>query len=423
MLTYTLNDTDGPKYLQLSKLIKADVESGKLKAGDRLPSKRTFARNSGVSTITVQNAYDQLISEGYVTAVEKKGYYVSSFRKPVKTAPVMETGEIKEPELPDLSGNRMREESFPFSIWSKLLRETLSTDRDKLLSPIRAEGVPELRKAIAGHLSSFRGMSVSPSQIVIGAGTEYLYSLLIQLLGRELVYAIEDPGYGKLSRIYAANAIKYTKVPLDEKGLSAELLDSSGADVAHISPNHHFPTGITMPLERRYELLAWAAAKDTRFIIEDDYDSEFRVSKSPVPTMYSLDGSGSVIYMNTFSKSLASTIRISYMVLPETLGDTFRRELSFYASTVPSFEQYTLSRFISEGYFEKHINRMRLYYIRQRQAVIDEILMSPLKDSCTIIENSAGLHFILAINTEKSDETIKSELLKEGIKIPLFENR
>ena len=260
-------------------------------------------------------------------------------------------------------------------------------------------------------------MSVSPSQIVIGAGTEYLYSLLIQLLGRELVYAIEDPGYGKLSRIYAANAIKYTKVPLDGKGLSAELLCSSGADVAHISPNHHFPTGITMPLERRYELLAWAAAKETRFIIEDDYDSEFRVSKSPVPTMYSLDGSGSVIYMNTFSKSLASTIRISYMVLPETLGDTFRRELSFYASTVPSFEQYTLSRFISEGYFEKHINRMRLYYIRQRQAVIDEILMSPLKDRCTIIENSAGLHFILSINTEKSDETIKSELLKEGIKI------
>lgn len=417
MLTYTLNDTDGPKYLQLSKLIKADVESGKLKAGDRLPSKRTFARNSGVSTITVQNAYDQLISEGYVTAVEKKGYYVSSFRKPVKTAPVIESIDLPEPDLPDLSGNRMREESFPFSIWSKLLRETLSTDRDKLLSPIRAEGVPELRKAIAGHLSSFRGMSVSPSQIVIGAGTEYLYSLLIQLLGRELVYAIEDPGYGKLSRIYAANAIKYTKVPLDEKGLSAELLDSSGADVAHISPNHHFPTGITMPLERRYELLAWAAAKETRFIIEDDYDSEFRVSKSPVPTMYSLDGSGSVIYMNTFSKSLASTIRISYMVLPETLGDTFRRELSFYASTVPSFEQYTLSRFISEGYFEKHINRMRLYYIRQRQAVIDEILMSPLKDSCTIIENSAGLHFILSINTEKSDETIKSELLKEGIKI------
>ncbi|MDD7536787.1 MAG: PLP-dependent aminotransferase family protein, partial [Bullifex sp.] len=360
MLTYTLNDTDGPKYLQLSKLIKADVESGKLKAGDRLPSKRTFARNSGVSTITVQNAYDQLISEGYVTAVEKKGYYVSSFRKPVKTAPVIESTDLPEPDLPDLSGNRMREESFPFSIWSKLLRETLSTDRDKLLSPIRAEGVPELRKAIAGHLSSFRGMSVSPSQIVIGAGTEYLYSLLIQLLGRELVYAIEDPGYGKLSRIYAANAIKYTKVPLDEKGLSAELLCSSGADVAHISPNHHFPTGITMPLERRYELLAWAAAKETRFIIEDDYDSEFRVSKSPVPTMYSLDGSGSVIYMNTFSKSLASTIRISYMVLPETLGDTFRRELSFYASTVPSFEQYTLSRFISEGYFEKHINRMRL---------------------------------------------------------------
>ncbi|MGN0907164.1 MAG: PLP-dependent aminotransferase family protein, partial [Bullifex sp.] len=360
MLTYTLNDNDGPKYLQLSKLIKADVESGKLKAGDRLPSKRTFARNSGVSTITVQNAYDQLISEGYVTAVEKKGYYVSSFRKPLNTARVIENNEPSEPELPDLSGNRMREESFPFSVWSRLLRETLNTDRDKLLSPIRAEGVPELRKAIAHHLSSFRGMSVSPSQIVIGAGTEYLYSLLIQLLGRELVYAIEDPGYGKLSKIYSANSINFRKVPLDYKGLSSKQLYSSAADVAHISPNHHFPTGITMPLERRYELLAWAASKKGRYIIEDDYDSEFRVSRTPVPTMYSLDGSGSVIYMNTFSKSLASTIRISYMVLPENLASRFHSELSFYSSTVPSFEQYTLSRFISEGYFEKHINRMRL---------------------------------------------------------------
>ncbi len=417
MLTYTFSESDGPRYLQLAKMIKADVESGKLRPGDRLPSKRTFARNSGVSTITVQNAYDQLISEGYVTAVEKKGYYVSSFRKPRQPAPVAAVKEEPVPDIPDLSGNTMREESFPFSIWSRLLRETMRDDRDRLLSPIRAEGVAELREAIASHLSSFRGMSVSPSQIVIGAGTEYLYSLLIQLLGRELTYAIEDPGYGKLSRIYAANAIKYIPVPLDDKGLSAERLEASNADVAHISPNHHFPTGITMPLDRRYELLAWASAKQGRYIIEDDYDSEFRVSRSPVPTMYSLDGSGCVIFMNTFSKSLASTIRISYMVLPEALAEKFRNELSFYASTVPSFEQYTLARFISEGYFEKHINRMRLYYIRQRQAVMDEISASPLKDSCTIIENSSGLHFTLALKTGKSDDTIRSSLLQAGIRI------
>ena len=419
MLTYTLDKDKGHLSRELYKALKNDIEGGKLKRGEKLPSKRTFARNCSVSTITVQNAYDQLVSEGYITAIEKKGYYVSdSVAKKSKVSYLVdEDEETTTVELPDLSNNRVNVDNFPFSIWSRIMRKTMGEKQNLLLSPMKTEGVYELRRAISHHLSSFRGMAVSPSQIIVGAGTEYLYSLIIQLLGRDKLYALEDPGYMKLERIYNANGVRSIKVELDDKGLSLLSLEKSSADIAHISPNHHYPTGITMPLDRRYEILSWAAKKDERYIIEDDYDSEFRVSRNPVPTFYSLDTSGSVIYMNTFSKSLASTVRISYMVLPDSLAERFKENFSFYSSTVSSFEQYTLASFIEEGFFEKHINRMRLYYIRQRQAVLSLLSSSLMKDKCSVIENDSGLHFILRLNTFLSDKEVKDILYREGIKI------
>ena len=419
MLTYTLDKDKGHLSRELYKALKNDIEGGKLKRGEKLPSKRTFARNCSVSTITVQNAYDQLVSEGYITAIEKKGYYVSdSVAKKSKVSYLVdEDEETTTVELPDLSNNRVNVDNFPFSIWSRIMRKTMGEKQNLLLSPMKTEGVYELRRAISHHLSSFRGMAVSPSQIIVGAGTEYLYSLIIQLLGRDKLYALEDPGYMKLERIYNANGVGSIKVELDDKGLSLLSLEKSSADIAHISPNHHYPTGITMPLDRRYEILSWAAKKDERYIIEDDYDSEFRVSRNPVPTFYSLDTSGSVIYMNTFSKSLASTVRISYMVLPDSLAERFKENFSFYSSTVSSFEQYTLASFIEEGFFEKHINRMRLYYIRQRQAVLSLLSSSLMKNKCSVIENDSGLHFILRLNTVLSDKEVKEILYREGIKI------
>ena len=419
MLTYTLDKDKGHLSRELYKALKNDIEEGKLKRGEKLTSKRTFARNCSVSTITVQNAYDQLVSEGYITAIEKKGYYVSdSVAKKSKVSYLVdEDEETTTVELPDLSNNRVNVDNFPFSIWSRIMRKTMGEKQNLLLSPMKTEGVYELRRAISHHLSSFRGMAVSPSQIIVGAGTEYLYSLIIQLLGRDKLYALEDPGYMKLERIYNANGVGSIKVELDDKGLSLLSLEKSSADIAHISPNHHYPTGITMPLDRRYEILSWAAKKDERYIIEDDYDSEFRVSRNPVPTFYSLDTSGSVIYMNTFSKSLASTVRISYMVLPDSLAERFKENFSFYSSTVSSFEQYTLASFIEEGFFEKHINRMRLYYIRQRQAVLSLLSSSLMKDKCSVIENDSGLHFILRLNTFISDKEVKDILYREGIKI------
>ena len=419
MLTYTLDKDKGHLSRELYKALKNDIEEGELKRGEKLPSKRTFARNCSVSTITVQNAYDQLVSEGYITAIEKKGYYVSdSVAKKSKVSYLVdEDEETTTVERPDLSNNRDNVDNFPFSIWSRIMRKTMAEKQNLLLSPMKTEGVYELRRAISHHLSSFRGMAVSPSQIIVGAGTEYLYSLIIQLLGRDKLYALEDPGYMKLERIYNANGVGSIKVELDDKGLSLLSLEKSSADIAHISPNHHYPTGITMPLDRRYEILSWAAKKDERYIIEDDYDSEFRVSRNPVPTFYSLDTSGSVIYMNTFSKSLASTVRISYMVLPDSLAERFKENFSFYSSTVSSFEQYTLASFIEEGFFEKHINRMRLYYIRQRQAVLSLLSSSLMKDKCSVIENDSGLHFILRLNTFISDKEVKDILYREGIKI------
>ena len=420
MLTYSLDKNKGHLSKELYRALKKDIEEGNLKRGEKLPSKRTFARNCSVSTITVQNAYDQLVSEGYITAYEKKGYFVSDGvgkKRAAVSFVVKEEEEKAKMDLPDLSNNRVREDNFPFSIWSRLMRKTMAEKQKQLLSPMATEGVYELRKAISHHLSSFRGMAVSPSQVLVGAGTEYLYSLIIQLLGRDKTYAIEDPGYMKLERIYESNGVKSTRVQLDEKGLSLEMLEDSGADIAHISPNHHYPTGITMPLDRRYEILSWAAGKEDRYILEDDYDSEFRVSRNPFPTLYTLDGSGSVIYMNTFSKSLASTVRISYMVLPFDLAERFKEKLSFYSSTVSSFEQYTLASFILDGYFEKHINRMRLFYIRQRKAILSLIYSSPMKDRCSVIENDSGLHFILRLHTTLSDEKVKEILKEEGIKI------
>lgn len=258
---------------------------------------------------------------------------------------------------------------------------------------------------------------MDPNQIVIGAGTEYLYSLLIKLLGNKRIYCIENPGYKKIKQIYESNNAICKYARMDENGIIIDDLRKANGDIAHISPTHHFPTGITMPVSRRYELLAWANESADRYIIEDDYDSEFRLTGKPIPTLQSIDACGKVIYMNTFSKSLTSSIRISYMVLPEKLANEFYERLSFYSCTVSTFEQYTLARFMSGGYFEKHINRMRIYYKKKRAKVLEIINKVFDKKECHVIENDSGLHFVLQINTKVSDKVIKERLQREKIKI------
>lgn len=422
MLTYNFENVDGPIYEYVYKCIKEDILEGNLITGTKLPSKRSFAKNNGVSTITIQNAYDQLISEGYIYAIPKKGYYVADIagfkkvKRPEKASMDIKVP-VKEDIVFDFSSNKIEVGNFPFSIWARLMRDTISNREGELLEISPCGGVYELREAIAEHLSSFRGMSVDPNQIIVGAGTEYLYGLLIKLLGKDKIYCIENPGYKKLYEIYKSNDVCCKAAGLDEQGVVVEELRKVKADIAHISPTHHFPTGITMPVSRRYELLAWANETESRYIIEDDYDSEFRLNGKPIPPLQSIDACEKVIYMNTFSKSLASTIRISYMVLPRHLANRFYEQLSFYSCTVSTFEQYTLASFIKKGYFEKHINRMRLHYGRKRAQILQIIRNIFSNNECEILENDSGLHFLLQFNTKVPDEYVKGKLREKKIKI------
>lgn len=414
MLTYELKKSPGvPLYEALYRCIRGDILSGALRPGEKLPSKRALAENLEVSKITVEAAYSQLLSEGYICSREKVGYFVETVerRNPVPTAPVLHPKEDAACLL-DLTANGT--EQFPFSVWSRLQREVMLDFGEALLAPLPNRGIPELRQAIAGHLAAFRGMRVDPENILIGAGTDFLYNLLIQLLGREKVYAVEEPGYGKIRKIYAAGGVQTVSAAMDDRGVLPESLGS--ADVLHISPSHHFPTGIVTPVSRRRELLDWAN-RGEKWIIEDDYDSEFRFDAHPVPAMQSLDDGGRVIYMNSFSKSLAPSIRISYMVLPAGLMAAFQQKLGFYSCTVPSFEQYTLARFLSRGFFEKHINRMRKFYKNRRNAVVSLLEKCSFSDKLTIQEQDAGLHFLLNVATSLSDQSLTEKLAALGIRV------
>ena len=414
MLTYQLKKAPGiPLYEALYRCIRQDILEGKLPAGTKLPSKRALAENLEVSKITVETAYGQLLSEGYIRSQEKVGYFVEAAeRARPQSAPA--SGDIPAAPAPvlDLTGGGT--ERFPFSVWSRLQREVMLDYGEKLLLPMHNQGIFELRQAIAAHLGAFRGMQVSAEQILIGAGTDFLYNLLIQLLGRELTYAVEEPGYGKIRKIYAAAGARVLSVPMDERGVIPGALQQ--AQVLHISPSHHFPTGLVTPMSRRVELLHWAM-QGGNWIIEDDYDSEFRFDAHPMAAMQSLDLSGRVIYMNSFSKTLAPSIRISYMVLPRELLLRFRQQLGFYSCTVPSFEQYTLARFLTRGHFEKHINRMRKFYKARRNRVISALKESQWAPRLTILEQDAGLHFLLKVETALSDRELVAMLSSMGIRV------
>ena len=416
MLTYELKKAPGvPLYEALYRCIREDILTGKLAAGEKLPSKRALAANLEVSKITVEAAYDQLLAEGYIRSREKIGYFVEPVELLTPAATVAEepTAPVSPQCLIDLTANAP--DHFPFSVWSKLQREVMLDLGEQLLQPIPNRGVGELRQAICRHLADFRGMAVSPENILIGAGTDFLYNLLIQLLGRDKIYAVEEPGYEKIRRIYAAGGVACAQAPMDSKGVIPQALEN--AQILHISPSHHFPTGLVTPMSRRLELLDWAAGKADRYIIEDDYDSEFRFDAHPMSAMQSMDRSGRVIYMNTFSKSLAPSIRISYMVLPRELMAQFQQKLGFYSCTVPSFEQYTLARFLSRGYFEKHINRMRKSYKLRRNQVVQTIKDCPFAQSLTILEQDAGLHFLVKVRTPLSDDALTDRCLKAGIRV------
>ncbi len=421
MLTYDMNRKDKHfLYERLYEYIKADIVSGRLRDGERLPSKRALSEHLKISKVTVENAYAQLLDEGYIFSKERSGFFVS---KPIG-APADRSEkngistENREPQkfLADFKTNAIWAEKFPFSVWSKLMRQVISAYGTELLQPMPSNGVLLLRSAIADMLRKFRGMQVNADQIVIGAGTEYLYSLIVQLLGREHGYVVENPGYAKIVNVYHSVGAAVCNVKMDSEGISMEDLSSGNASVVHISPAHHFPSGTVTSQKRRAELYDWLCNNPTRWIIEDDYDCEFRFSGNPIPPIQTICPDR-VIYMNTFSKTIAPSVRISYMVLPQRLIESFHRLLGFYSCTVPAFEQYTLAEFLLQGYFEKHINRMRRHYKLLRNLLIERLQSGEMGMRSSISEENAGLHFLLRVNTAYTDAEIVKRCAQKSIRI------
>ena len=439
MLIYDLEKREGkPIYEYLYCCIKKDILRGVLKPGEKLPSKRELARDHKIALITVENAYAQLIIEGYVVAKEKSGYFVSaqeledsvlSVRDPQENLPIADSGkkedsaamkaaggEIRQREwLVDFSSSQLRADAFPFATWSKLLRRVMDEREDVFLQKPESIGVLKLRENIAMYLKKAKGLDVSADRILVGPGTEYLHHVILQLLGRSRIVAVEDPGYKKVGQIYEGNGLKCLHIPVDEYGLMVGRLVGSNAGLVHISPSHHFPTGCVMPIGRRKKLLEWARSQGA-YLVEDDYDSEFRFDGRPVPTLASLDDE-TVIYMNTFTKTLAPSIRMAYMVLPEKLKDLYDKKLSYYSGSVSSFEQYTLAAFIGEGYYERHINRMRNYYRQQRTKILTTLQESSLAERVSVEEHAAGLHFILKVTGIRDDAKWLKKLEAKRIRL------
>lgn len=410
MRTYVLNGKN--KYWSLYKKLRGDILEGRLKKGERLPSKRALADSLNVSVVTVQSAYEQLLAEGYVYSKERSGYFVSDvnveFYGERGYAPVVASQE-KKYALDFVKGTASS--LFPFSTWVKLMRAVLSDCGEHLLERVPCDGDGELKNAVAGYLYRARGIDVDPRYVVIGAGAEYLYGVIVQLLGRDKLFAVENPGYGKIAKTYILNGAKCGYIPVTDGGVDCGRVEESCADVLHISPSHQFPTGAVTPASSRARLISWANAGG-RYVVEDDYDSEFRRSGKPLQSMFSLCPDR-VIYINTFSKSLAPSMRMGYMVLPPALYEKYLRLFSHSANVVPLFEQKTLAKMLDGGYFERHINRLKNYYRTVRQAILDK---AEEIGGCTVKDTGSGLHLLVSFKGA-DDGYIKSQAAQRGINL------
>lgn len=347
-----------PAYLQLYKILKEDIVGGNSFDVGKLPSKRLLSEELDISIVTVEHALGMLCDEGYIYSKERSGYYISPDHDTSQGA----DGKTLYAPPPVISTAHRTE--FPFSAYAKSIRRVLSSYGERIVEKGDAQGCPELREAISRYLYRARGIEAGADQIVIGSGAEALYDMAVRLLGRDKRFAIEDPSYEKISQVYCANDIHPEKLPLDDGGICPSALAGCDADILHVTPFGSFPTGITATPSRRREYIRWACRGDRR-LIEDDYDFEFSVRSKPAETLFSAAPDGKVIYINTFSKSLSSAMRLGYMVLPVQLIDTYRSRLGHFSCSVPVFDQYILADFIECGELERHINRTRRRYRRE----------------------------------------------------------
>ena len=352
-MKYIIDPQNRPVYLQLYRCIRDDIINEIYPYHSKLPSKRGLAEETGVSTITVEHAYALLCDEGYAEARPRSGYVVT-FRKTDGFAALSRSA----PSHHVLRHEAHPDSDFPLSVLSKTMRKVLTDHGELLLEKSPNLGCSELREAIQRYLARNRGIAVDSRQIIIGSGSEYLYGLIVELLGRTKIFAIESPSYKKIEQIYRATEIQYELLPLTQTGIDSEALSKTSADVLHTTPYRSYPSGVTATASKRYEYVRWASQKE-RYIIEDDYESEFSVSTKPTETLFALSEHDNVIYVNTFSKTISPSLRIGYMVLPKHLVDVYESKLGFYSCTVPTFMQFVLTELIDNGDFERHINRVR----------------------------------------------------------------
>lgn len=420
---------DGSRHLyeQIYDYIKEEIRKGKLLHGERLPSTRSLAEFLQVSRSTVELAYEQLLSEGYIESKPYRGYFICRVEELLALeAPVTEKGEDRENEaiqpsgtgqkyLYDFSPNTIDMSAFPYATWKKITKNILVDANSGMFASGSPKGDYELREAIGRYLHSSRGVNCSPEQIIIGAGNDYLLMLLEKILGRHVKIAMENPTYQRAYRIFESFAYRISPVTIDRNGMSVEELRKSEADVAYVMPSHQYPTGTVMPIGRRMELLKWAGEKEGRYLIEDDYDSEFRFKGKPVPSLQASDRAGKVIYIGTFSKAIAPGIRIGYMVLPLPLLRIYEENCSFYSTTVSRIDQKILHEFIEKGHFERHLNRMRKLYREKHDLLLGEL--KSMEHAFAISGEAAGLHVLLQSRQGMGEEEMLQRAAGEQVKV------
>ena len=353
------------KYLSIYESLKKEITEGVYKTGSKLPSKRTLADQWGVSIITVEHAYELLLDEGYIDSVEKSGYFV-----------VYEAGDTfygnqntvsKETEINDdsssglkLYNDSFKDESyyFSFDVYAKTVRHVLSNMPDEIMKKSPTFGITKLRNSISEYLLRSRHIHVSPKQIMIGAGAEYLYAMIVRTLGTDIIYGIETPGYSRIKEVYESDGVTTETLKLGKDGIESSELRKSKAGILHITPYRSFPTGVSASAGKKNEYLQWANERGG-IIIEDDFESEFTPSRKAVDTIFSMDKTGCVIYVNTFTRTISPSLRMAYMLLPLNLLEKFEEKTSFYSCPVPTLEQLAVSNLLDSGEFERHINRVR----------------------------------------------------------------
>ncbi|OWT50573.1 MULTISPECIES: MocR-like pyridoxine biosynthesis transcription factor PdxR [Bacillus] len=406
-------------YVQLYEYIKKEIKDGTIPALTKLPAKRKLASYLQVSKNTVEAAYEQLLAEGYIESASRKGYFVCKVEQMI----YVEGSEAKVEEVPfreenytfDFTQTGVDTNTFPFTTYRKLINDVWQPHNNELLFLGHPQGELSLREEIANYLYESRGVRCSASQIVLGAGTQILVKLLFQLL-KGSNYAVENPGYHRKMVVFEQGEKKVQMLSLDRDGICMADLENSDVNVVFVTPSHQFPYGMIMPITRRTQLLQWAKKEEDRYIIEDDYDSEFRYSGKPIPALQGLDTDGKVIYMGTLSKALLPSLRMSYIVLPKNVIEKYQKEYLFYTQSVSRMDQEVIRKFLNEGYWGKHIHKMRVVYRKKRDRLVFEI-EKYFSNRVEVIGEDSGLHILLKVHNGMREEELIKEAAKYSIKI------